>query len=173
MFMVLPLPILRLKSPSTALNGFLRNTTVRVVAAVLFCLGAVLFFQHVPKALRWPVRVGCLFAVIWLILITIQTVRRTAWTGKKLLFSLILGSFCYGLPFLCCHVFIRLMSARDDRISTRIIDSHWRATGFQGTPDKEKRFQKLNLPCFRQGPFSKPQGPRLLKSASLRSIGSG
>ena len=90
---------------------------------MLFCLGTILFFQFVPKGLRWPVRLVFLSALAGLIIITTQAIRTGIWTGRKLIFSLVLGSFCYGLLFLCCHVFIRLMSARDDRIAPRVIDS--------------------------------------------------
>lgn len=96
---------------------------MQVVVAMLFCLGAVLFFQHVPQALRWPVRLLFLGAVLWLIFMAIQTVRTMTFSGKNLLFSLITGAFFYAALHLGCHVFIRLMAPRDDRLSARVITS--------------------------------------------------
>ena len=96
-----------------------RNTTVRVVVLLLFCLAVVLFFQHTPQALRWPVRLLFVVAAGWLIFTGFQTARRTMFTGKKLLFSLILGLFFYAALNVVCHVFVRLMSQRDDRLTAR------------------------------------------------------
>ena len=93
------------------------------MAAVLFCLGAVLFFQHVPPALRWPVRVLGLASVAWVIFTTGRTLRETEFTLKKLVFTLILGTFFYLMLSLICHVFIQLMSQKDDRLTTRFFTS--------------------------------------------------
>ena len=93
------------------------------MAAVLLCLAVVVFFQHVPQALRWPVRLLWVSAAGWLIYMVFQTLRTVRVTGKNLVFSLIVGSLFYAGLSLVCHVFIALMSKRDDRITTRDITS--------------------------------------------------
>lgn len=116
-----PLPLVQQEPPS--LDKEPRDRTVPVVMAVLFCLGAVLFFQHLPLGLRSPVRLLCLGAVLWLIFMAVQTVRTWTFNWKKLAFSLILACLFYAALHLVCLVFIRLMAPRDDRIATRVITS--------------------------------------------------
>lgn len=93
------------------------------VVAVLWCLGAVLFFQHVPRPLRWPLRVLCLGAALWLILLAVQALRTATFTRKKLAFSFILALLLYAALSLICHFFIGIMSPRDDRLAARAITS--------------------------------------------------
>ncbi len=106
--------------PSGPLNGGrFRTTTFRVVVAVIICLVAVLFFRFVPSALRWPVRVAAAASVLWLVLAAWRAVRGMKFDGKKFVFSLILGGLLYGMLALVCHVFIKIMSLRDDRLTER------------------------------------------------------
>lgn len=101
--------------------NILRNNTVRVVGTLSLCLAALLFFQYVPQALRWPLRFLVLAAVIWLVVMGIRTVRTWTFSGRNILFSLILATFVYAALHLICLVFIKLMSARDDRLATRVM----------------------------------------------------
>ena len=87
-------------------------------AAVLYVLAAPLFFANLPGALRWPGRALFVFALGWLVRAAYTWVRRTKFEKKKVIFSLILGLFCYGALYLMCHVFIRLMSEKDERLLT-------------------------------------------------------
>lgn len=89
--------------------------------ALLACLATLLFFQSVPKNLRWPVRIISLGALLWLAYKTIRGVLFARWTKRKLLFTAILGAFYYGILTFVCHIFIKLMSAKDERIATRVV----------------------------------------------------
>lgn len=102
---------------------FPRNRAAWVVVTVLLCLAAVVFFQNVPKGLRWPVRLFLLGAAVWLVLVGVQTVKTWRFSGRNLLFSLILGSFFYSALYLICLLFIKVMSQRDDRLTTRGLTS--------------------------------------------------
>ncbi|MBX7207668.1 MAG: hypothetical protein K1X78_05135 [Verrucomicrobiaceae bacterium] len=93
--------------------------TILVVAVSMFVLGCILFFQYTPNALRWPLRVLWLAAVGWLVIAAVRAVRATRFTGRKTAFILVLGGFYYLVLSLVCHVFIKLMSQRDDRLTTR------------------------------------------------------
>ena len=108
-----------------------------MVVTVLLCLAGVLFFQRVPSFLRWPVRVVLIAALIWLFFLGVQALRSWKFSGRNLLFTLILGAFFYAALHLICHVFIRLMSSRDDRLAIRTItelgDIH--KTGIQAMLD--------------------------------------
>ena len=110
-------------SPAPSLAGpskrILGSTTARVVTALLFVLGLVFFFQYTPNGLRWPLRVLWLASIIWLVVVTVRTVRTTRFTRRKIAFILIIGGFYYVVLLLICHVFIKEMSQRDDRLTTR------------------------------------------------------
>lgn len=99
------------------------DRTLRVVSAVLFSLGVITLFQHLPGWSRWPARLLCLGALGWLVHCFIQTVRAASFSGKKLVFSLILGALFYVTLSLLCQVFIKFMSTRDERIATHVITS--------------------------------------------------
>lgn len=98
---------------------WLHNRTVQVTTALLFCLGMLLFFQHVPGLLRWPARMLMLGAIVWVALIAIQAVRTVDFSVKKVAFSFIVVGIFYAALSLICQVFIGLMSPRDDRLSER------------------------------------------------------
>lgn len=95
-----------------------KNTTVRVVAAVLYVVGLLLFFQSTPNGVRWPLRLLWVAAIVWLVVLTVRAVRATQFTRRKSAFILVLGGFYYVVLSLICHVFIKLMSQRDDRLTT-------------------------------------------------------
>lgn len=103
----------------SAFTHFIRNTTVRVVCAALFLVGMLLFFQKVPTALRWPVRLLLGAASLWLLWTTVRALTRNQFTVKKVLFILMVVCFYYVCLALVCHVFITIMSQRDDRLTTR------------------------------------------------------
>ena len=108
---------------NASVKRILSDKTVRVVSALLFCSGLLLFFQYVPPALRWPFRLVGLCIALWLILVTLKAVREVRLDAKKIIFSLILGALLYAALSLVCHVFIKLMSARDERISMRVVSA--------------------------------------------------
>ncbi len=103
------------------------NSTVRVVAVVLFLLGVLWFFRDLPAGLRWPVRALFFISAGWLVVTLVRAIRATRFTGRKVAFILILGGFYYLVLSVVCHVFITFMSKRDDRMvmrgSTRLTDA--------------------------------------------------
>lgn len=106
--------------PSTDSAGALRTHwgTLLVVGAVLFILAMVLYMGHTPALLHWPIRILFFAAAGYLVFATIQKIRATKFEAKKVVFSLILAAFFYGALFLICTVFIKLMSAKDERLTT-------------------------------------------------------
>ena len=87
-------------------------------AALLYVLAVPMFFANLPGLLHWPARVLLVLSLGWLVRAAINFVRRTKFEKKKLIFSLILGLFCYGVLHLMCLVFIRIMSEKDERLLT-------------------------------------------------------
>lgn len=94
-----------------------------VAAALLFLLGVLFFFRHTPSALRWPLRILSAAALVWLVIAAVRAARTTRFTMKKTVFSLILGLCLYLALSLICHLFLKLMAARDDRAATHAITS--------------------------------------------------
>lgn len=90
-----------------------------VVTASLFVFGCVLFFQYTPNAFRWPLRVLWLAAIGWLVVTAVRAVRKVRFTGRNIAFIAVLGCFYYVVLTFVCHVFIKLMSQRDDRLTGR------------------------------------------------------
>lgn len=90
---------------------------LRVAGPVLFVLAMLFYMERVPVALRWPFRILFFAAVIWLVFVMVRGLMGIRFNGRKVIFSLILGAFLYGALFLICHVFIKLMSAKDSRIT--------------------------------------------------------
>lgn len=111
-------------SPAAPENaGPIRSTsgpsTARVIAAVSFIGCVLVSFAQMPAALRWPVRIAWLAVAGWLLVALIRFVITTRFTARKVLFLGIVGGFYYLVLTLVCHVFINLMSQRDDRLTTR------------------------------------------------------
>ena len=94
-------------------------SATRVVAGVLFCVLTAVLFHKVPPAARWPLRGVWLLAAGWLAWAALGWLRGVRFTVKKTAFTLVLGLLLYGAVSLVCHMFIRLMSVRDDRLTTR------------------------------------------------------
>ena len=95
------------------------TSTFRMVTTVLFCVLAVVFFDRTPAAARWPVRALWVVTAGWLVLMLARWLRGLKFDAKKAVFTLIIGVFFYGTLMLVCHVFIRLMSLKDDRLTSR------------------------------------------------------
>lgn len=106
-----------------ATEGLFKATTVRVAAASLFLLGVLASFHHAPGGLRWPLRVASAAALVWLLLVTVRAILGARFTARKFLFTLVLGGFFYLALWLMCHVFLRLMAARDDRAAVHDVTS--------------------------------------------------
>lgn len=96
-----------------------RDSTSRVVVAVLLVVTILYGFRSCPSALRWPVRVVWFAILGWLTVMAWQTARKACFTWKKVLFSLVLCGFLYLMLAIVCQVFIVVMSTRDDRIVPR------------------------------------------------------
>jgi hypothetical protein len=113
-----------IRSENTALPAVGgRDGTIRVVGGVLVLLGALILFQHVPTALRWPVRLLALAILAWLAIVTWRKMRASRFSPKGIVFSLLLGGFMYLALALICHIFNTLMAARDDRVATHNVTS--------------------------------------------------
>ncbi len=100
-------------------SSFSRSPTVRVVSVTLVVLGLLLVFQHIPNALRWPLRVLWLCSVGWLVVRLVRTIQGARLSTRKIIFIAIIGGFFYLALHVICHVFIKVMSQRDDRLTTR------------------------------------------------------
>lgn len=98
---------------------FLRSPTLRVIAVALFAVVVLFLFRDIPSALRWPVRIAWLAAVIWLGWMAVKTLRSAQWTLRKVSFVLILGLFYYAALSFACRVFVAVMSTKDDRLTSR------------------------------------------------------
>ena len=105
------------------LSRILRNPTLRVVAACVFCAGTVFFFQSVPPALLWPVRIAWFAITGWLFCTTFQALRAARFTVKKVVFSLIIFAINWVCLSLLCAVFNALMAQRDDRLTAHGLTS--------------------------------------------------
>lgn len=86
------------------------------------CLVIVVFFQSVPSFARWPARVLLTASASWLIYLVVATVRSMKFDIKKTAFSLVIGLFLYVAIYLICHVFIQLMSVRDESVMSAQTD---------------------------------------------------
>ncbi|OAI56737.1 hypothetical protein AYO49_00480 [Verrucomicrobiaceae bacterium SCGC AG-212-N21] len=64
-----------------------------------------------------------LSAVVWLVFLSVQTVRAWRFSAKNILFSAALISLFYAALHLICLVFVKLMSSRDDRLAMRVMTS--------------------------------------------------
>lgn len=87
-----------------------------VTAAVIFLAGTLLYMERMPNGLFWPIRVFFVGAAGWLVYLAIRKIRATRFEARKAVFSLVLVVFVYGMVYLMCHVFIKLMSFRDESI---------------------------------------------------------
>ena len=90
--------------------------TPLTVGAALLILVTLLYLSRMPGWLHWPMRLLFVAALAWVGYSLIRKVRATQFEAKKIVFSLIIVGFLYGLLFLICHVFVKLMSVRDEQL---------------------------------------------------------
>lgn len=100
-------------------NTMLRSPAVRAAAAVIVWMLLLAFLMDLPNSLRWPARVLWFALGFWFVWITVRSLRRMTFTVKKTVFTLLLLGINYLVLSLACHVFIKFMSQRDERLSTR------------------------------------------------------
>ncbi len=91
---------------------------MNVVAAAVVVTAALLYFSRLPEWLHWPGRMGTAAAVCLLLWAAYRKARSIRFELKKMVFSLILLVLMYGALHLVCLVFVKLMSARDERLTT-------------------------------------------------------
>ena len=108
---------------SSPLTRWLCNPTLRVLTAAVVWLGILFGFRSLPSALRWPCRILWIAIFVWLVFLLVRTLMRTRFTWKKVVFITIIGLIQYVALALLCQVFIVVMSAKDDRITTRGISA--------------------------------------------------
>jgi hypothetical protein len=82
----------------------------------VFLLMVVFFIREFREGFMWPLRILSLAVVGWLLYALVRFVRTTKFEAKKVVFSLILGAFLYGALHIICHVFLKLMSAKDEQL---------------------------------------------------------
>lgn len=85
-------------------------------AAWLFIVAVLLYLERFPELLHWPARILFGGAAGWLVYALVRAVRRTKFETKKVVFSLILAGLLYGALYVICHVFVKLMSHKDERL---------------------------------------------------------
>ncbi|MFZ4766505.1 MAG: SGNH/GDSL hydrolase family protein [Roseimicrobium sp.] len=111
----------------------IRTTFARIISFVpsatsvwlsLLCVCAGLFTTSaLPNALLWPMRVLFAGAALWLTFAAVRMAMTAKLDGKKIVFTGILGLFLYGMFFLMCHVFLKLMSAKDESVMSAKTDA--------------------------------------------------
>lgn len=101
----------------------LGHPVTRAVVAVFLLLVGALFFRELPSVFRWPMRILWLLSCGWLVFAFVRLLLQTRFTVKKMVFTLLMLGFQYLLVALACSAFIRLMSGRDDRLTTRGIQT--------------------------------------------------
>ncbi|MCB1232460.1 MAG: hypothetical protein KDN19_19585 [Verrucomicrobiae bacterium] len=89
-----------------------------VVGAVVILVLAFGYLEKVPTALLWPMRLLVVLSIGYLVFALAQKVRATKFEGKKVIFSLILLLMLYGTFYVICLVFVKLMSKKDEAITT-------------------------------------------------------
>ncbi len=97
----------------------LHSTTVRVCAALVFVAAVVVGFPDLPGALRWPARVLVMGALIFLAATFARALLRARWSVKGVAFCSVLLAFMFAATHLLCHMFMRVMGTRDDRMALR------------------------------------------------------
>jgi hypothetical protein len=104
--------------PSTSKAGTSKRGTFLVAGSILFIVGMLLYVERLPGALHWPVRLLFVAAVGWLLFAAFRKVSGSKIEGKKVVFTLIIAAFMYGALFLICLMFVKLMSAKDEALTT-------------------------------------------------------
>jgi hypothetical protein len=106
-------------SVSTTFLRLCRDTTARVIAALLVIMSILEWFRDTPSAARWPLRLVFIASCGWLVIAAWRTIRSIRFTAKKLVFSAVLALLLYGALSVLCAVFVAVMSSRDDHIVRR------------------------------------------------------
>jgi hypothetical protein len=88
-----------------------------VAVALIVLMAALLYFARLPQWLHWPGRVVTAASAVFLIWSVGRKVMVTKFEAKKVCFSLGLVLLMYGALHVMCLVFVKLMSARDERLS--------------------------------------------------------
>lgn len=84
---------------------------------MVFIVAVLLYFGRMPAWLHWPVRLLTVSAAAVLLHAVCRWVRSVKFGVKKAVFSLILAAFLYGALHVMCLVFVKLMAARDARLT--------------------------------------------------------
>lgn len=95
-----------------------KSQTFLVVGAVLVVLVTLLYLYRMPAALHWPIRLLFAASLAWLGFSLVRKIRSTKFDPKIAVFSLVLIAILYGFLFLICHLFVKLMSARDESLAS-------------------------------------------------------
>lgn len=81
-------------------------------------LVALLFLEKLPGWSLWPMRLLFAAAGLFLAGAIVGKIARSKWDAKVAVFSLILAAFLYGTLHLMCLVWVKLMSAKDEALTT-------------------------------------------------------
>jgi hypothetical protein len=106
---------------STSLPGDKTRPAPRtkiVAGAVIVIVALLLYLERIPELLHWPMRVLFGLAALLLGYALYRAVRAVKFEAKKVVFSLILVAMLYGALHVMCMVFVKLMSAKDERLQT-------------------------------------------------------
>ena len=88
------------------------------LGSVAVLLVVVFFMKDFREGFMWPLRVLTAASLGWLLHVAFTFVRTTRFEAKKVVFTLIMGALFYGALHLVCHVFLKLMSAKDEQLLT-------------------------------------------------------
>ncbi|MGI9241038.1 MAG: hypothetical protein ACR2RV_09560 [Verrucomicrobiales bacterium] len=98
-------------------------------------VAALTYFNlfKLPDLLLWPARILLFCAIGYLAVATFRKILKSKFTPKTAIFSLVLIALLYGVLFIICHLFVKLMAARDERLaaaqSTTLTEKARRVTG--------------------------------------------
>ena len=110
-------------APPSWTNQLLRFSAYRVGAGASFWLGALLYFQNTPAAIRWPVRLLWIAITLWLLYGGVSLCKRVKFTTKKTFFVALMLGFNWLCLMLLCLVFNAVMAQKDDRLTARGLTS--------------------------------------------------
>jgi hypothetical protein len=81
---------------------------------LIFCMSAIAFFDHVPKAFRWPVRIAFAFGLVAIVWIFLRTLLRNWQKNRRsVVFPLLALLIYYPLFEGACWVFHRAVMRAD------------------------------------------------------------
>jgi hypothetical protein len=106
--------------PATATARSSKRGTILVTASALFVVAMLLYLERVPGVLHWPMRLLFVASLLFLGFAAFRKLTASKIEAKKVLFTLILAAFMYGALFVICLVFVKLMSAKDEALTTAI-----------------------------------------------------